>query len=165
MTPTADLWLHEGPWADQLATPTGHPAWRSLDGVVLRAYRAAAAPGWTPLRPLKALQGASWGALATYHYVVETDIDPENVVEFNAWYDREHLPGLAAVPGTVRAARYQRAASPRFVACYDLTSPGALERPEWLAVRGTEWSSWVRPMFRNTRRTMFSAVRVRWPDG
>ncbi|MET0349015.1 MAG: hypothetical protein ABW067_04435 [Rhizobacter sp.] len=161
---TADLWLHEATWDDTLASPAGPPGWRSLDGTVLRQYRAAATPGWTPLRPLKALKGASWGALATHHYVVETDIDEANVAEFNAWYDREHLPGLAAVPGTVRAARYQRAGSPRFLACYDLVSPDTLERPEWLAVRGTEWSAWVRPMFRNTRRTMFSAVRVRWPD-
>ena len=27
--------------------------------------------------------------------------------------------------------------------------------PEWLAVRATDWSSRVRPAFRNTRRTMF----------
>jgi len=33
-----------------------------------------------------------------------------------------------------------------------------LERPEWLAVRHTEWSSRVRPHFRNTVRIMFRTV-------
>ena len=45
--------------------------------------------------------------------------------EFNAWYREEHLPGLAAVPGTVGAYRFLRPVgrSPRYVACYDLLSP------------------------------------------
>lgn len=76
--------------------------------------------------------------------------------DLNAWYAQEHLPGLASVAGTVRAARYLDAAgSPRYYACYDLASPEALGSPAWLAVRGTAWSARVRPAFRNTRRTMF----------
>ena len=43
---------------------------------------------------------------APYHYVVETDVLPGHEDDLNAWYAQEHLPGLAAVPGTVRAARY-----------------------------------------------------------
>jgi hypothetical protein len=37
-------------------------------------------------------------------------------------------------------------------------SPQVLERPEWLAVRHTEWSDRVRPHFRNTVRVMFRTV-------
>jgi hypothetical protein len=57
----------------------------------------------------------------------------------------------------VRACRWLRAgdASPRYLACYDLTAPDTLERTEWLAVRHTAWSSRVRPLFLNPRRTMF----------
>ena len=103
--------------------------------------------------------GASAGEAAPFHYVVETDVLAEREADFNAWYDSEHLPGLAAVPGTVRAARYRDVAGhPRYYACYDLTSPGTLGSPEWLAVRATPWSDRVRPTFRNTRRTMFRRV-------
>ncbi len=81
---------------------------------------------------------------------------PEDEDELNAWYDQEHLPGLAGVPGTIIAMRFRRASgSPKYLACYDLTTPATLERDEWLAVRHTAWSSRVRPLFRNTRRTMF----------
>ena len=34
------------------------------------------------------------------HYVVEADVLPESEAQLNAWYTIEHLPGLAAVPGT-----------------------------------------------------------------
>ena len=34
--------------------------------------------------------------------------DALSEAEFNAWYDKEHLPGLAAVPGVVRAVRLRR---------------------------------------------------------
>jgi hypothetical protein len=51
---------------------------------------------------------------------VESDVLPAHEDAFNAWYDHEHLPGLAAVPGTVRAARYISAAgAPRYYACLD----------------------------------------------
>ncbi|WP_198084922.1 DUF4286 family protein [Variovorax sp. E3] len=105
---------------------------------------------------MQEIAGASHGLAASFHYVVETDVLPEFEQDFNAWYAQEHLPGLAAVKGTVRAARYVVASgSPRYYACYDLESPDALDSPAWLAVRATAWSSRVRPAFRNTRRTMF----------
>lgn len=105
---------------------------------------------------IREIAGASPGETARYHYVVETDVLAAHEEDFNAWYDEEHLPGLAAVPGVVRAARYLDASgSPRYYACYDLASLDAFGSPAWLAVRGTAWSSRVRPSFRNTRRTMF----------
>jgi hypothetical protein len=111
---------------------------------------------WHRLQCLKTLHGASTGEVAPYHYVVETDVLTEHEDDLNAWYEQEHLPGLASVPGTVRAARYLDAAgAPRYYACYDLASPDILGSPAWLAVRGTAWSARVRPAFRNTRRTMF----------
>jgi hypothetical protein len=159
------MWLKDLPWVEGgvalLRDPLpGLVLWRSIDGAFARAYlQAALAPdtGWTLLTPLASLAGASAGRTPLYHYVVETDVAHEHEAELNAWYDQEHLPGLAAVPGAVHARRWRRAgdASPRYLACYDLTSPHALQRPEWLAVRHTAWSARVRPLFLNPRRTMF----------
>jgi hypothetical protein len=102
------------------------------------------------------LPGASAGFPAPFHYVVETDVLPEHEADFNRWYDREHLPGLAAVPGTVRARRFRNPdGSPRYHACYDVVSPSTVGSPAWILVRATAWSQRVRPAFRNTRRTMF----------
>jgi len=107
----------------------------------------------------RAFDGASAGAPAPCFYAVETDPAEGSEEEMFRWYDVEHMPGLAAVPGCVRALRLiNRDGGPRSHACYALTDAGVTSTPAWLAVRETAWSSRVRPNFRNTRRTMFRAL-------
>jgi hypothetical protein len=112
-----------------------------------------------PLQLLIDMQGASTGEPAPFHYVVEAGVDAEHESEFNAWYDAEHLPGLAAVAGCVRARRLRILETPdgrsSYLACYDLVSPSTLTSEAWLAVRRTPWSDRVRPTFRDTKRTVF----------
>ncbi|GAB3117884.1 hypothetical protein GCM10027288_41450 [Bordetella tumbae] len=104
--------------------------------------------------------GHSIGQAAPWFYMVETDIKPGAETDFDSWYETEHLPGLAAVPGTVRARRYlAENSSPRYYACYDLAQREAFGSPAWLAVRATSWSDRVRPNFINTKRTMFRLVQ------
>ena len=115
--------------------------------------RAARQRDWVDLSAIH-----SWRVVekATHHYAVETDVAEQDEADFNAWLEQEHLPGLARVPGTVIARRFLRGSgAPRYIACYDLTTPATLEHPAWLAVRHTAWSRRIRPLFRNTRRTMF----------
>lgn len=58
--------------------------------------------------------------------------------EFNAWYDTEHVPALARVPGVLSALRYRTAAgNPKYVALYHLTSPDVVETPEWKQASGS----------------------------
>lgn len=104
--------------------------------------------------------GRSHGEHAPDHYIVETDARRGWMPELGRWYDIEHMPALAAVPGCVRARRYLNwDHGPRSLACYDLVAASTLATPEWLAVRATDWSGRVRPNFRNTKRTMFETVR------
>ncbi len=103
--------------------------------------------------------GASGRAAPHFHYVVEMDPDDGWMDELARWYNTEHMPGLAAVPGCVCALRmlnhdHQRHAQPYSLACYDLEREDTLGSPAWLAVRGTAWSDICRPHFLNTRRTM-----------
>ena len=106
-----------------------------------------------------ALTGASRGAEPAWHYVVEMDPAAGWQDELMRWYDTEHMPGLASVPGSVHAARLlNHDHGPLSLACYDLVSPETLGSPPWLAVRGTAWSSRVRPHFTHTRRTMFRTL-------
>ncbi len=124
----------------------------------LRDALRNALPGAEVLRlaAMTRVAGASAGEAAPWHYVVETDVQPGCEEDFNAWYEQEHLPGLASVPGTVRAMRYRNVdGHPRYRACYDLVRAEILGSPPWLAVRATPWSGRVRPTFVNTRRTMF----------
>lgn len=134
-------------------------------GEVSRADVAAAAGTLVPmaadavdvcsLQQVACHAGAAAGQSARYHYVVRTDVEAGGEAELERWYDLEHMPMLAAVPGTVRARRLLSLdASPRFYACYDLVSPEVLDSAEWLRVRQTSWSRQVRPTFRNTSRVM-----------
>ena len=108
------------------------------------------------LHPVFDAPGASRAETPRFHYVVETDVVPEHEADLNAWYDSEHMPGLAACPGSVRARRFRNPdGSPRYHACYDLARGETLDSEPWLAVRHTAWSDRVRPHFRNTKRTLF----------
>lgn len=134
-----------------------------LDAAPLAAEIArssgAAAIAAERLVGLQDIRGASHGQPVAFHYVVETDVVPAAEGDLNDWYDREHLPGLAAVPGTIRARRLRNLdGGPRYHSCYELVSAATLGSPPWLAVRGTAWSDRVRPNFRNTKRTMFRRV-------
>ena len=104
------------------------------------------------------LPGASSGQDAPWHYIVETDVLPEAEADLNAWYDQEHLPGLAAVPGTARAALRMPPQGRATWPATTCTRARPFGSPPWLAVRATDWSSRVRPSFRNTRRTMFARI-------
>jgi hypothetical protein len=122
---------------------------------------ATSAPAIDRLENVFTATGASAGASAGFRYIVETDAADGWEEEIFRWYDAEHMPGLAAVPGCVRAQRFlNRDGGPRSHACYDLTDPNILQTAAWLAVRRTAWSDRVRPQFRNTRRTMFRSLQV-----
>jgi hypothetical protein len=79
------------------------------------------------------------------------NVAPEAEADFNAWYDEEHLPALARVPGTLAARRYRSAeaggGSHRYVALYHLESPAVAQSAAWKAAVDTPWSAKVRPHF------------------
>ena len=133
--------------------------WQGVEDGQLRAYVqevAEQSAHATELKLIHSREGASHLERGAYHYIVETDVSAASDEEFNAWYDTEHLPGLARVPGTVSAKRYLRlSGAPRYIACYELLSPAVMESEAWLAIRHTAWSSRVRPMFFNTVRKLF----------
>lgn len=126
-----------------------------------RAHLADVAPALrlVDLQLLLSVPGVSAGRPAPYHYVVETDVVAVAEKELNEWYNNEHLPGLAAVPGNVLGRRFKSlSATPRYHACYELESAHTVGSEGWLAVRNTPWSGVVRPMFTNAKRTLFRRV-------
>ena len=103
--------------------------------------------------------GASPGLVPVAHYIVEMDPEAGWEQELFAWYDQEHMPGLAAVPGCIHAVRLLNLDhGPLNFACYDLAAKEIMGCPPWLAVRHSKWSDRVRPHFTNARRTMFEVI-------
>jgi hypothetical protein len=57
---------------------------------------------------------------------------------FNAWYDTEHVPALAGVPGVLCARRFRTSGSgPKYIALYHLVSPGVVDTAEWKQASGS----------------------------
>lgn len=109
---------------------------------------------------MHAIAGHSRGEAAPFHYVVEMTPEAGFGVELQHWYDAEHLPGLAGVPGCVSAQRYwNHDTGPQSLACYDLVAQDTFGSQAWLAVRNTPWSDRMRPRFTQTVRTMFTTLR------
>lgn len=65
-----------------------------------------------------------------------TEPPPAMEEEFNAWYDDEHLAERLAIPGFRSAQRWVADVRPgegKYLATYELDSPGVLSSPAYLA--------------------------------
>jgi hypothetical protein len=84
--------------------------------------------------------------------VASMNVDPAAEPEFNQWYNAEHLPQLAAVPGVLRARRYRSSAPDRerqYLALYHLAAPDVARSEAWTRAADTEWTRKMRPHFRD----------------
>ncbi|SQI44128.1 Uncharacterised protein [Leminorella richardii] len=107
---------------------------------------------------INALGSAELGLAQKWHYVAETDILDHAEHEFNQWFDKEHLPLLAAIPGTQQARRYKSNGSPRYFTCYDLETRETHGNAQWRAAASTPWRNKMHESFLNSRRTMFTRI-------
>jgi len=74
---------------------------------------------------------------------------------FNAWYDTEHVPALARVPGVLCARRFRtNGGDPKYLALYHLASPGVVDSPEWKQASGST------PMPQNVRDQITNRLRL-----
>ena len=81
------------------------------------------------------------------------NVDPAVEAEFNEWYNTEHIPALAAVPGVLCARRFRgTSGNRRYVALYHLESPGVQATAAWKNAADSEWTRRLRPHFRDHLR-------------
>jgi hypothetical protein len=87
---------------------------------------------------------------------------PDAETEFNAWYDTEHVPALARVPGVLCARRFRAGTEggPKYVALYHLVSPEIVTGPEWKrASESTPMPQHIRPQISDRLRLVCRAYR------
>jgi hypothetical protein len=81
------------------------------------------------------------------------NVVPEFEAEFNEWYDKEHIPALAAVPGVLAARRFRGTSGNRtYVALYHLDGPEVQDSAEWKKARESAWTDRLKPHFRDHLR-------------
>ena len=84
--------------------------------------------------------------------VASMNVDPAAEDEFNEWYNTEHLPFLAAVPGVITARRFQSAdptCERKYLALYNLESAAVAQSDAWRKAAGTPWTGRMRRYFRD----------------
>jgi hypothetical protein len=161
----AERWLGAGNARDSVAL-------YDLDNVnVLQSapYRAVGGANGSPwtrrvtgrTRPIIRLEGeqirpgealAPVGQAAAL-LLIAMNVVPDAENEFNEWYNTEHLPQLAAVPGGLCARRYRgTGATQRYAAVYHLASSDVPNSPAWKSAANTPWTERMRPNFRDLLR-------------
>jgi hypothetical protein len=95
--------------------------------------------------------------------VSAVNIAPEHEAEFNEWYDSEHLPRLAAIPGVLSARRFTSpGAGHKYVATYHLASPAVCASKEWQQAATTPWTEKLKPHMQDRLRLVLKRyVRTR----
>ena len=83
------------------------------------------------------------------------NVAPEHEAEFNEWYDHEHIPALAAVPGVLSARRFRDLkGTHRYLALYHLRSAEVPNGEAWKQAAATPWTDKLRPQFRDHLRIL-----------
>ena len=85
------------------------------------------------------------------------DIDPSDEVEFNRWYDREHLEERVAIPGFLEARRYvAHNGKPKYLSLYSTETFEVLDSPAYRTALAnqTDWSKANIARFKNMIRAV-----------
>ncbi|MEA2957643.1 MAG: hypothetical protein QOJ58_3143 [Alphaproteobacteria bacterium] len=83
------------------------------------------------------------------------NVAAEHDAEFNEWYDHEHIPALAAVPGVLSARRFRDPkGTHRYLALYHLRTPEVTTGAAWKNAASTPWTERLRPHFRDHLRIL-----------
>jgi len=85
------------------------------------------------------------------------DIDPADELDFNRWYDREHLEERVAIEGFLEARRYIALdARPKYLFLYSTTTVEVLDSAAYRErlAHPTEWSKKTMARFRNMIRAV-----------
>jgi hypothetical protein len=83
------------------------------------------------------------------------NVAAEHEAEFNEWYDHEHIPALAAVPGVLSARRFRdKTGTHRYLALYHLQSAEVAQGDAWKTAASSAWTDRLRPHFRDHVRIL-----------
>jgi len=88
------------------------------------------------------------------------NVEPGAEVEFNEWYDVEHMPRLSKVPGVLAARRFRvLRGNQKYLAVYHLRAPEVVESKGWTDAVETLWTVKMRTRTNDRLRMVFAAYQ------
>jgi hypothetical protein len=95
-----------------------------------------------------------------YLYMVRSALaDGKYEMEWNHWYDYEHLPRIAATPGFISGTRYIQwpptGRNNSYLTIYEVSGPAALTSEEYRHLPG--WGKW-RPVITGWHRGLYQLI-------
>ena len=98
-----------------------------------------------------------------------TDVDAEYEVEFNRWYNEEHIAERLSVPGFLSAARYEAVkGGPKHLAVYELENAAVMESEAYKKVSNnpTPWTKKIGPQAVATTfiRNIYTLIHPKSPN-
>jgi hypothetical protein len=105
--------------------------------------------------------GAEPEQAAPFLFMAQMNIDPASEGEFHDWYNHEHAPRLAGVPGCLRVRRFvAEQGAPRFAAIYELASLAVLESEAWVEAREYGRTQAMRQRMSDVVRNAYQCIHV-----
>lgn len=139
------------------------PAYRAISGVNLSPWSKRVT---AKCRRILRFQGEQLGddklapADAAALLLVGTNVNPEAEADLNRWYDEEHLPALAAVPGVLCARRFRASLSPlKYLALYHMSSSEVCAGAAWKKAVDTPWTHSMHAQMRDRLRIVCNAYQ------
>ncbi|HXC38525.1 MAG TPA: hypothetical protein VN667_06225 [Burkholderiales bacterium] len=95
---------------------------------------------------------------APFVLTVRIDIAAEFEDDFNRWYDQEHAPNFAAIPGCRGARRYRKleGEGTKYLAMYDLENDDLPKSEAWAKAA---WTDWTRKVTANIKNPLLNQGR------
>lgn len=133
-------------WRGGSSRLTGDPAFpnptrRLLVGESVEASGEAFSWRGRRVSTHRAEPGDARGLVLTF-----TEIASEAADEFEDWYESEHMPRLAGLPGILQAGRYQALPGhgPAHLAYYLMDDLALSQSEQWMTAARTPWSARIR---------------------
>jgi hypothetical protein len=99
---------------------------------------------------------------APFALFVRLETEPAHDAELNEWYDQEHLPALAGVPGCLAARRYRMTegspGSVKYLMIYEAENRETIRGNAWTKAATTDWTLHMRPFFRNRKDNVVQLI-------
>lgn len=103
--------------------------------------------------------GVSSSKDAEFVLTVRLNTPADHEKDFNDWYNEDHIPALAGVPGVYCARRYAAIeGDPRYLAVYEMRDGAATKSPEWETARMHGRTAQIRPYLKDLQAVVAKRI-------